>query len=147
MGEITPGETVIDAAVQYAQHIPVNVIGRMLGFPAEDEELFRKFVHDVARAHHRGTRDHATAIDDLGNYILAQIARSPRATRATTSPSYLLNVEIEGNKLVTDDIVGGIDHPAARSPGSTPPGRRSARRCGTSPSIPTTASGCSTIPR
>ena len=38
-------ETVIDAAVQYAQNIPVNVIGRMLGFPAEDEDLFREFVH------------------------------------------------------------------------------------------------------
>ena len=35
--DITPGETVIDAAVAYAQNIPVNVIGRMLGFPAEDE--------------------------------------------------------------------------------------------------------------
>src|SRR5690606_13609380 len=36
MGDITPGDTVIDAAIQYAQNIPVNVIGRMLGFPAED---------------------------------------------------------------------------------------------------------------
>ena len=44
---IAPGETVIDAAVQYAQHIPVNVIRRMLGFPEKDEELFRKFVHDA----------------------------------------------------------------------------------------------------
>ena len=26
-------EDVVDAAVQYAQHIPVNVIARMLGFP------------------------------------------------------------------------------------------------------------------
>ncbi len=47
IGEVTPGETVIDAAVQYAQHIPVNVIGRMLGFPEKDEDLFRKFVHDT----------------------------------------------------------------------------------------------------
>ena len=42
-----PGDTIIDAAVQYAQNIPVNVIGRMLGFPEQDEALFRKFVHDV----------------------------------------------------------------------------------------------------
>ena len=43
----TPGETVVDAAVQYAQHIPVNVIARMLGFPLEDDDLFREFVHDA----------------------------------------------------------------------------------------------------
>ncbi len=34
MGPITAGETVVDAAQQYAQHIPVNVIARMLGLPA-----------------------------------------------------------------------------------------------------------------
>ena len=35
------GQEVIDAAVDYAQHIPVNVIARMLGFPLEDSDLFR----------------------------------------------------------------------------------------------------------
>ena len=30
MGEITPGESIIDAAVQYAQHIPVNVTEDMI---------------------------------------------------------------------------------------------------------------------
>ncbi|MBA3605887.1 MAG: cytochrome P450, partial [Acidimicrobiia bacterium] len=44
MGDITPGETVVDAAVQYAQHIPVNVISRMLGFPLDDDDLMREFV-------------------------------------------------------------------------------------------------------
>ena len=33
MGAIEPGTTVVDAATQYAAHIPVNVIARMLGFP------------------------------------------------------------------------------------------------------------------
>ena len=47
MGEIDPGETIVDAALQYAQHIPVNVIARMLGFPVEDDDMFRQFVHDI----------------------------------------------------------------------------------------------------
>jgi cytochrome P450 len=85
MGDITPGETsVIDAAVEYAQHIPVNVIGRMLGFPEEDEALFREFVHDRAGAHQRGARDRVEATSDSALYIDAQIADHIERTRATT---------------------------------------------------------------
>ena len=32
---------VVDAAVDYAQHIPVRVIAKMLGFPQEDADIFR----------------------------------------------------------------------------------------------------------
>ena len=39
--------TTIDGAVDYAQHIPVGVIARMLGFPPEDGDLFRGFVHTI----------------------------------------------------------------------------------------------------
>lgn len=105
LGDIQPGDSIIDAAVQYAQHIPVNVIGRMLGFPEQDEELFRKFVHDVLEriAEEPGSRD---GMDDLGKYILAQIAdhrENPRDDLTT----YLLNVEIEGMP-VNDEIAGGM---------------------------------------
>ena len=41
---------VVDASLQYAQHIPVNVIARMLGLPLEDDDLFREFVHDALEA-------------------------------------------------------------------------------------------------
>ena len=104
MGEIMPGETVVDAAVQYAQHIPVNVIGRMLGFPEEDEELFRKFVHDALERINEepGTRD---GLDDLGKYIAAQI-EDHRENPRDDLTSYLMNVELDGNKL-SDDHVGG----------------------------------------
>jgi cytochrome P450 len=57
MGDITPGDTVVDAAIQYAQHIPVNVIGRMLGFPEADEALFREFVHNTLETINAPTAD------------------------------------------------------------------------------------------
>jgi len=105
IGDITPGETIIDAAVQYAQNIPVNVIGRMLGFPAADEELFRKFVHDVIEriTEEPGTRD---GMDELGHYIYAQI-QDHRANPRDDLTTYLLNVEIEGQP-VDDEIAGGM---------------------------------------
>jgi cytochrome P450 len=105
MGDIEPGETVVDAAIQYAQHIPVNVIGRMLGFPAEDEALFRKFVHDgLERINEKpGTRE---GMNDLGEYIKRQIEdhrENPRDDLTT----FLLNVEIDGNPA-SDEMVGGM---------------------------------------
>ncbi len=104
MGEVTPGETVVDAAVQYAQHIPVNVIGRMLGFPEEDEEKFREFVHVALEtiAQEPGTRN---GIDELGKYIRAQIEDHRKNPREDLT-SYLMNMEMDGEKL-SDDIVGG----------------------------------------
>ena len=36
---------VVDAALQYAQNIPVYVIARMLGLPLEDSDYFRETVH------------------------------------------------------------------------------------------------------
>jgi hypothetical protein len=103
--DITPGETVIDAAVAYAQNIPVNVIGRMLGFPAEDEELFRKFVHDVLEriSEEPGARD---GFDDLGNYIRSQV-EDHRANPRDDLTTYLLTVELDGQPI-NDDIVGGM---------------------------------------
>ena len=106
MGEIVPGETVIDAAVQYAQNIPVNVIGRMLGFPQEDEELFRTFVHDALEriAEEPGTR---VGGDDLGHYITKQI-EDHRTNPRDDLTSYLLDeVEIDGNKL-DDEVAAGM---------------------------------------
>jgi len=105
MGEIIPGQTVVDAAVQYAQHIPVNVIGRMLGFPEQDEERFRQFVHEVLEriAEEPGTRE---TTDDLGLYIQQQID-DHRANPRDDLTSYLMNVELDGNKL-GDAVVAGM---------------------------------------
>jgi cytochrome P450 len=105
MGEITPGETVVDAAVQYAQHIPVNVIRQMLGFPEKDEALFRKFVHDTLE---RITEEPGSRLggDDLGEYIVQQI-EDHRANPRDDLTSYLMDVEIDGSKL-TDDMVAGM---------------------------------------
>jgi cytochrome P450 len=105
MGEITPGETVVDAAVQYAQHIPVNVIRQMLGFPEKDEALFRTFVHDTLE---RINEEPGSRLggDDLGEYIVQQI-EDHRANPRDDLTSYLMDVEIDGSKL-TDDMVAGM---------------------------------------
>ncbi len=37
------GKDELDAAVDYAQHIPVRLISKMLGFPDSDADLLRSF--------------------------------------------------------------------------------------------------------
>jgi len=107
MGEIVPGETVIDAAVQYAQNIPVNVIGRMLGFPAEDEDLFREFVHTTLERINDEPEARAAAFERLDNYILGQVQDHIDNPRDDLT-GYLLDVEIEGNKLAPEHVSGSI---------------------------------------
>ena len=41
---------VINASVQYTQHIPVGLIAKMVGLPPEDGDLFRSFVHEIIEA-------------------------------------------------------------------------------------------------
>ena len=45
--DATAGKSEIDAAVDYAQHIPLRVIVKMLGFPQEDAYLFRRFIRMI----------------------------------------------------------------------------------------------------
>src|SRR5690606_18202379 len=107
MGEITPGETVVDAAVQYAQHIPVNVIGRMLGFPEQDEELFREFVHNTLERINEDPAAREAAFQQLDMYIDAQVEDHIANPRDDLT-SYLMNVEIGGNKLEREHVRGSI---------------------------------------
>ncbi|MEM1334425.1 MAG: cytochrome P450, partial [Actinomycetota bacterium] len=107
MGDIEPGETVVDAAIDYAQHIPVNVIGRMLGFPEEDEELFREFVHNVLERINEPPEERREDFLKLDTYIHEQIEdhiANPRDDLTT----YLLNCELDGNPLAPEHVRGSI---------------------------------------
>ena len=107
MGEITPGESIVDGAVQYAQSIPVNVIARMLGFPTEDEEIFRGFVHDVLERINESPEERIAAMEGLDRYLDVQITEHRENPREDLT-SYLLNVEIDGNKLSHEHVRGSI---------------------------------------
>jgi cytochrome P450 len=107
MGEIVAGETVVDAAEQYAQHIPVNVIARMLGFPVEDDDLFREFVHDTLEKVNAEPEERRAGFQRLDDYIDAQID-AHLAEPQDDLTSYLLDVELEGNKLSREHVRGCI---------------------------------------
>jgi cytochrome P450 len=105
MGPITPGATVVDAAVQYSQHIPVNVISRMLGLPLEDDDLMRGFVHDTLEGVNRAPDERKAAFDRLDAYLDAQIA-DHEGTDRDDLISYLMNVEMMGERLPLEHVRG-----------------------------------------
>jgi hypothetical protein len=107
MGAITPGETVVDAALQYAQHIPVNVIARMLGFPLEDDDLFRRFVHDSLEGVNIDPDARQASFDRLDAYIDQQVDEHRQHPRDDLT-SYLLGVDLGGEKLSQEHVRGTI---------------------------------------
>ncbi|GAA1001098.1 cytochrome P450 [Acrocarpospora macrocephala] len=99
------GEDVVDAARDYAQHIPMRVIADMLGFPPEDGPRFRAFIEGVLEGVNLPPDERLGRMDNLFDYLLAQIhdhVGNPRDDLTT----YLINVEFGGQKLSSSHVAG-----------------------------------------
>ena len=99
------GRDVVDAAAEYAQHIPVRVIARMLGFPAEDADVFRGFVHHALEGVALPPAERAEGMGRLFDYLRAQVddhIKNPRDDLTT----FLLGAELEGEPLGIDHVGG-----------------------------------------
>jgi cytochrome P450 len=99
------GQEVVDAAADYAQHIPMRVISNMLGFPPEDGPQFRVFVEDLLEGINLPPEERIERVSRLFDYLLVQVhdhIDNPRDDLTT----YLLNAELYGQKLGPDHVVG-----------------------------------------
>jgi hypothetical protein len=101
------GKEEVDAAAEYAQEIPLRVIVRMLGFPQEDADVFRRFIRMVLEdvdlpAEERQARAQNGEIED---YINARIAEHQAEPRDDLT-SFLLEAELDGRKLDPDHVRG-----------------------------------------
>ena len=105
--DATAGKPQIDAAVDYAQHIPLRVIVRMLGFPQEDADLFRRFIRMVLEDVDQSAEERQAIVDagELDAYIDARIAEH-LADPQDDLTSFLLDAELDGNKLDPDHVRG-----------------------------------------
>jgi cytochrome P450 len=101
------GQHVVDAARDYAQHIPVRVIAGMLGFPAEDGPQFREFVEDLLEGINLPPDERITRVSRLFDYLLAQVHDHIDDPRDDLT-SYLLNAELYGSKLDPSHVVGAM---------------------------------------
>jgi len=97
----------VDAAVQYAQHIPVVVIARMLGLPLEDSDKFRGWVHLVLEAVNEEPETRRKKFEEFDAYLDYHVQDHIENPRDDLI-SYLLNAEIMGNKLIPEHVRGTI---------------------------------------
>ncbi len=107
MGALVPGEAVVDAAVQYAQHIPVSVISRMLGFPPEDDDYFRRCVHEFLELVNVPVEVREQSDLHLDEYLDRQIEEHRQDPRDDLT-TYLLNAEIDGHALSHEHVRGSM---------------------------------------
>lgn len=101
------GHDVVDAAEQYAQHIPVRVIAEMLGLPESDADIFRGFVNHVIEGVALPLEQRAEGMVELFQYLLAHIedhVANPRDDLIT----FLLESELHGEKLEPFDVARTI---------------------------------------
>jgi cytochrome P450 len=99
------GRDVVDAARDYAQHIPMRVIAAMLGFPQQDGPRFREFVENALEGINLPPDERIARMTKLFDYLLAKVREhldSPRDDLTT----YLINAELHGQKLDPSHVVG-----------------------------------------
>jgi cytochrome P450 len=99
---------VIDGSRDYAQYIPAGVISLLLGFPEEDEDLFREFIHAVLEGVDEPDQERRMQMfAPVRDYVLQQI-EDHRENPRDDLTQYLLNVEVGGQKLSPEHIFGTV---------------------------------------
>jgi len=96
-----------DAAIDYAQEIPVRVIAHMLGVSEDEGERFRTWIHETLEL---GITEPAVlmrALGEMSKYFAAEIEKR-RAAPTDDLISYLISAKIDGEPLTEDHLLGTL---------------------------------------
>ncbi len=104
IAELAGAGPVVDAAAEYTQHVPVRVIADMLGVPRSDGDKFRGFIHRILE--NPGGSVGNLAYEDTLDYYLRQVVADHRQNPRDDLIGFLIEAEMDGQKL-TDDHIGG----------------------------------------
>jgi cytochrome P450 len=95
-----------DAAADYAQRIPVNVIARMLGVPVEMSETFTEWVRgalEVGLTNPELRRENRLKIIE---FFVGQVNERKANPRENDLITDLLNLEVDGQPAPLDYVIG-----------------------------------------
>ena len=104
----TEGRTTFDAALEYAQHIPVRVIVRYLGFRQEDADMFRSIIRLVLEEVDLPVEEREERFTEVDAFMDAQIEDHIARPRDDLT-SFVLEAEIDGHKLPVEQIRGTMN--------------------------------------
>jgi cytochrome P450 len=96
-----------DAAVEYAQEIPVRLIAHMLGLPESDGDLYRKWIKMVLED---GITNVAIAVQAAGEMqqYFGEYVQQRLKNPGNDLISYLNTVEFKGQKLTPENVIGSL---------------------------------------
>jgi len=96
-----------DAAVEYAQEIPVRLIAHMLGLPESDGDLYRKWIKMILED---GITDISVVIQAAGEmqHYFTQHVHERLEKPGDDLISYLNGVEFKGEKLTPENVIGSL---------------------------------------
>lgn len=101
------GQSSVDAALDFAQHIPVRVIAEMLGFPPEDADQFRLFVYNALEGVDLPILERIDTFGPLFEYLTVQVNEHIAHPRDDLT-TFLLNAEMNGQPLNEQHVGGTI---------------------------------------
>ena len=107
--KVAAGTDVADAAIEYAQHIPVRVIAAMLGLPETDGDKFRMFIHRILETpgQHEDIDPSETLVAYLSEQIGKRRAEIAAGEQGEDLMTYLLTITDESGQHLTDEHVFG----------------------------------------
>ena len=95
-----------DAAADYAQHVPIKVITRMLGIPDSDHARFRDWIHRLIEESPLAGDASFDAIFEIGGYLAEHVA-DHRDTPRDDIITHLLDAHMpDGRSLEDREILG-----------------------------------------
>ena len=104
LADVEAGRTdIVDAALGYTQHIPVQVIADMLGVPRSDGDQFRVFIHRIMEA--PGTEERVEYEDSIDFYLDTLIAARAEEPQDDLI-SRMTHATIEGHRLEHEHVRG-----------------------------------------
>ena len=96
-----------DAAVEYAQEIPVRLIAHMLGLPESDGDLYRKWIKMVLEDGITNVAIAVQAAGEMQQYFGAYVQERLKKP-GDDLISYLSSVEFKGEKLAPENVIGSL---------------------------------------
>jgi cytochrome P450 len=99
--------SVIDAATEYAQHVPTRVIADMLGFPHTDGEAFGRFVHSALESVNSPFEERIAGFEELFAYLRAQVEDHLARPRDDLT-SFLIEVHTDDGRTDLLRVAGSI---------------------------------------
>ncbi|MEJ5256272.1 MAG: cytochrome P450 [Acidimicrobiales bacterium] len=96
-----------DAATDYAQHVPIKVITRMLGIPDADHAQFRDWIHRLIEQSPVAGDATFEAIFEIGGYLAGHVERH-RADPRDDIITHLLEARMPDGRELTDEETLGV---------------------------------------